>query len=499
LKTIFGKLPEYFRTRLHWQISLPLLFFLIFVGASGSYVLRIVVQNNLKTEFLHRGEFAAHSIQYAVESASILGGIQRYLAALGAEDGVDLVVVVAGTPARVIASTKRVLTGQEYSTLPDVNVRDVLGRVLGSRAPYHEFDQVSGHLAYASPVLISNVVSEGVPLGEGALLIKMQTDELVAAVNDTLWTLSTLFIVLLMTLAGILLLLVRRHVLRPQQRLLETVKARQKGEKVLTSIEGENEFAQLGEAFNEMLRVTDSVDRLKGEFVSTVSHELRTPLTSIRGAVGLVLGNSSDSLPENVRELLVMANRNIERLTLLVNDILDLEKIESGKLEFNFVPLDLVELARNALESNAAYANEHQVRLRLAESPSQAGVTGDESRLLQVFANLLSNAIKYSPAGGEVDVLIRQSDDRFRVSIKDHGKGIPDEFRARIFQRFAQADSSDTRAKGGTGLGLNISKVIVERHTGVIGYVTRPDVGTEFYCELPIREDSLPGVVNKPR
>jgi signal transduction histidine kinase len=241
------------------------------------------------------------------------------------------------------------------------------------------------------------------------------------------------------------------------------------------------------------------VDRLKGEFVSTVSHELRTPLTSIRGAVGLVLGNSSDSLPENVRELLVMANRNIERLTLLVNDILDLEKIESGKLEFNFVPLDLVELARNALESNAAYANEHQVRLRLAESPSQAGVTGDESRLLQVFANLLSNAIKYSPAGGEVDVLIRQSDDRFRVSIKDHGKGIPDEFRARIFQRFAQADSSDTRAKGGTGLGLNISKVIVERHTGVIGYVTRPDVGTEFYFELPIREDSLPGVVIKPR
>jgi signal transduction histidine kinase len=486
LKTIFGKLLDHFRTRLHWQISLPLLLFLLFVGASGTYVLRIVVQDDLKAEFLQRGELAAHSIQYAVETASILGGIQRYVAAVGAEDDFDLVMVIAGQPARVVASTERVLIGQEFSLLPDANVRKVLSGVLGSRTRHHEFDQAAGHLTYASPVLISNIVAGGLPLGEGALLVKMRTDELAAAVNDTLWTLSTLFIVLLITLAGILLLLVRRYVLRPQQRLLATVEARQQGEKVLTPIEGENEFAQLGEAFNEMLRVSDSVDRLKSEFVSTVSHELRTPLTSIRGAVGLVTGSFSDNLPENVRELLVMADRNIDRLTLLVNDILDLEKIESGKLEFNFVPLDLVELARHALESNAGYAHQHQVRLRLVDSPFQADIMGDESRLLQVFANLLSNAIKYSPAGGEVEVSIWQSDDRFRVSVKDHGNGIPEEFRARIFQRFAQADSSDTRQKGGTGLGLNISKVIVERHSGVIGYECRQGIGTEFYFELPV-------------
>jgi signal transduction histidine kinase len=268
------------------------------------------------------------------------------------------------------------------------------------------------------------------------------------------------------------------------------VKARQQGEKALTTIEGENEFAQLGEAFNEMLRVSDSVDHLKSEFVSTVSHELRTPLTSIRGAVGLALGSASNELPEKVTELLVMANRNIDRLTLLVNDILDLEKIESGRLAFKFEPLDLVELTRNALESNAGYAHQHQVRLRLVGSPTRAGVKGDESRLLQVFANLLSNAIKYSPAGGEVEVSIQQRGDRFRVEVQDHGTGIPEAFRARIFQRFAQADSSDTREKGGTGLGLNISKVIVERHEGVIGYESQQGVGTEFYFELPVRTES---------
>ena len=119
------------------------------------------------------------------------------------------------------------------------------------------------------------------------------------------------------------------------------------------------------------------------------------------------------------------------------------------------------------------------------DSLARAAIVGDESRLLQVFANLLSNAIKYSPEDDEVEVSIQPTGDRFRVSIKDHGSGIPEEFRPRIFQRFAQADSSDTRERGGTGLGLNISKTIIERHNGIIGYVSQQDVGTEFYFELP--------------
>ncbi|OOZ71466.1 hypothetical protein BOW49_12655 [Solemya velum gill symbiont] len=227
------------------------------------------------------------------------------------------------------------------------------------------------------------------------------------------------------------------------------------------------------------------LERMKSEFVSTVSHELRTPLTSIRGALGLVLGKAAEQLPDKARSMLEMAERNSERLTLLINDILDLEKIESGRLEFEFATMDLLPLAKRALEDNEGYAHKHQVQLHLQSDLTQAQIHGDAHRLLQVFANLISNAVKYSPQDDIVEISVSSHNDGFRVTVRDHGSGIPKEFRSRIFQRFAQADSSDTRDKSGTGLGLSITKAIVERHGGRIGYTSEVGVGTEFYFDLP--------------
>ncbi len=227
------------------------------------------------------------------------------------------------------------------------------------------------------------------------------------------------------------------------------------------------------------------VEQMKAEFISTVSHELRTPLTSIRGALGLVLGKAAMQLPEKARRMLEMAERNSERLTLLINDILDLEKIEAGRLEFDFRIVDLAALAARALEDNEGYASKHQVRLVLDRQVTQASVRADEHRLLQVFSNLISNAVKYSLKDSTVDVCVAAHGSGFRVAVRDYGAGIPQEFRRRIFQRFAQADSSDTRDKGGTGLGLSITKAIVERHDGDIGYETEVGVGTVFYFDLP--------------
>ena len=238
-------------------------------------------------------------------------------------------------------------------------------------------------------------------------------------------------------------------------------------------------------------------ERMKSEFISTVSHELRTPLTSIRGALSLVLGKHSNDLPEKVRRLLDTAKRNSERLTLLINDILDLEKLDSGQMEFDLKPLDLAALARQALADNEGYAHQHTVHLRLVEAPERASVRADEHRLLQVFANLLSNAIKYSSKNGEVEISVRACEQCFRVSVRDHGRGIPQEFRSRMFRRFSQADSSDTREKGGTGLGLSISKAIVEQHGGRIDYVSGEGAGCEFFFDLPawneIIEPATPG------
>lgn len=231
------------------------------------------------------------------------------------------------------------------------------------------------------------------------------------------------------------------------------------------------------------------LERLKSEFISTVSHELRTPLTSIRGAISLLIGKSGNSLDSKLKRMLELAQRNTERLTLLINDLLDLEKIESGRMSFDFKELDLVELAQRSLEDNIGYAKEHNVSLKLEASIDEAITYGDTQRLMQVVANLISNAVKYSPQDKAVIIKV-YGDELSRdycISVKDKGAGIPEEFKSRIFQRFAQADSSDTRDKGGTGLGLSISKAIIGSHQGEIGYETEQGKGTEFFIKLKAR------------
>ncbi len=220
-----------------------------------------------------------------------------------------------------------------------------------------------------------------------------------------------------------------------------------------------------------------------------MSHELRTPLTSIRGALALIAGGVTGELPAAAKPLIDIAHKNSERLILLVNDILDMEKIEAGKMEFNANPVKLVPLLLQALDGNHAYAEQYKVSYaldgELASELSGALVNVDSNRMMQVFANLLSNAAKYSPVGGRVLITVERIDRNIRVAVKDNGPGITDEFRARIFQKFARADSSDTRKKGGTGLGLSIAKAIIEKMGGNIWFDTQPNVQTVFYVELP--------------
>jgi PAS domain S-box-containing protein len=228
------------------------------------------------------------------------------------------------------------------------------------------------------------------------------------------------------------------------------------------------------------------VEQMKNDFVSVVSHELRTPLTSIRGALGLLAGGVSGELPEKARILLDIAAKNSDRLGRLINDILDIEKIESGKMGFRFVPLELMPLLEQAMESNRGYATTYEVELRIVSGVESLRVWADADRLQQVISNLLSNACKFSPRGGLVEIAaVRCNGNRVRISVTDHGKGIPPEFQASIFEKFVQADISSTREKGGTGLGLSISKAIVERHGGRIGFESEPGVATTFAFELP--------------
>ncbi len=227
------------------------------------------------------------------------------------------------------------------------------------------------------------------------------------------------------------------------------------------------------------------VDRLKNEFISTVSHELRTPLTSIRGSLGLIAGGLAGAMPPQAKPLIEIAMNNCERLVRLINDILDIEKIESGKMEFRNRPFALVPLLEQTILANEAYGRQFGVRFRLEFDGSHARVNADPDHLTQVVTNLLSNAVKFSPSGSEVLVSVKRVDGKIRVSVIDQGPGIPEAFRARIFQKFAQADASDSRQKGGTGLGLNICKAIIEKLNGIIGFETEVGKGTLFFFELP--------------
>jgi two-component system sensor histidine kinase/response regulator len=222
------------------------------------------------------------------------------------------------------------------------------------------------------------------------------------------------------------------------------------------------------------------------EFVANVSHELRTPLTSIAGSLGLLAGGAGGPLPRTAARLVSIAHTNAQRLVRLINDILDIGKIESGNMTFDFAPVDLRAAAEQAIDANRAFAEIHHASIRLEMASPGCIVRADADRLIQVFTNLLSNAIKFSPDGGEVVVTIRHEAGMGCILVRDHGPGIPAAFRSRIFQKFAQAEVGDARQKGGSGLGLNIVSKIVTQHGGNVGFRDAPGGGTIFHVEIPL-------------
>jgi len=243
-------------------------------------------------------------------------------------------------------------------------------------------------------------------------------------------------------------------------------------------------------AVDKKLAANVEKERLKDEFVATVSHELRTPLTSIAGALGLLTGNAAGRLPEPAMRLLKIAHTNSQRLVRLLDDILDIEKLEAGKVVFDLQRVEILTLLKQVIKENQRFAESHGVRIRLDPNSTPGNVRADPDRLIQVLTNLLSNAIKFSPPGEEVFASVEMRDKAVRISIRDHGPGIPADFHSRIFEQFAQA-GTDSRQKGGTGLGLSISRAIAERLGGAIGFEDAPGGGAILYVELPNWKDAV--------
>jgi len=233
------------------------------------------------------------------------------------------------------------------------------------------------------------------------------------------------------------------------------------------------------------------MERLRAEFISTVSHELRTPLTSISGSLGLLQTGAMGALPDKAAAMVRIAYKNSGRLVRIINDILDVGGLESGKLTLQMGTVPLADLLRQAIEGNVVYAEKYDVRFVLDGAAADDAVLADPDRLMQVIANLLSNAVKFSPPGGRVLVRVMSVAAMLRVEIEDSGPGIAEAFKSRIFEKFAQADASATRRFEGTGLGLSISRNLIEAMGGTIGFSSEAGKGSIFHFELP-RASAVP-------
>jgi PAS domain S-box-containing protein len=253
---------------------------------------------------------------------------------------------------------------------------------------------------------------------------------------------------------------------------------------VLTPIADQGRFSGSVLSFRDISQ-RYALDRLKDEFISTVSHELRTPLTSIRGALGLLSSGMLGQVNDKASNLLRIALNNSDRLVRLINDILDLERIQSGREPLAFRPVQLAQIVRQAIDGMAPVADGAGVQL--IHDTTEAEIDADPDRLLQVLTNLLSNAVKFSPPNSTVSVMLRPGSSGVTLSVIDQGRGIPADKLEAIFGRFQQVDASDSRQKGGSGLGLAICRTIVQQHSGRIWAERNPVRGSTFRAYLPYK------------
>lgn len=233
----------------------------------------------------------------------------------------------------------------------------------------------------------------------------------------------------------------------------------------------------------------EEASRLQAEFLSIVSHELRTPLTSIRATVDLIASGKLGTVPSGVDRAIAIAKRNSYRLSELIDDLLDLQKLEAGQMEMTLEPIDIIQVVETYVEDMQSYADTRQIGLKFTTAASSLAVYSDPARLGQVIMNVISNAVKFSPVGGEVKIVVERFEKHVEIQVVDCGPGIPAGAENKVFGRFEQVEQSATRAKGGTGLGMNISKLILEQLGGKIFYESKLGQGTAFYVSIPLAQE----------
>ncbi len=268
-----------------------------------------------------------------------------------------------------------------------------------------------------------------------------------------------------------------------------------RGQSLSPVLPGTDEIAHLDQVFHEMADALAEAARLKQQFVAMISHDLRTPLTSIKGFLQLLSDGVYGDLSEQGVKRSELAERNVGRLISLINDLLDIEKMEAGKLDMHFETIELGPVLEKSIESVRTFAEQHGVTLEFPSVSKEIYADGD--RLIRVLVNLISNAVKFSPQASAVTLEVRESPEYTEIRVVDRGRGIPKHMHEAVFERFRQVEAADAKQKGGTGLGLAICKAIVEQHGGLIGVDSEEGKGSTFWFRIPVKTD-VPATAASP-
>jgi signal transduction histidine kinase len=265
--------------------------------------------------------------------------------------------------------------------------------------------------------------------------------------------------------------------------LMENTHLLANGEKLKLPISGGDEIAHLDKVFHDMADSLEQAAKLKREFVAMITHDLRTPLSSVLGSLSLLSGDQTGALGKEATQEVQSAKANVSRVIRLINELLDVEKMEAGKMEMELDVVPVAYVLENAVDAVRGLAEELNITLSVPSTDAQIYADGD--RLAQVMVNLLSNAVKFSPRGKAVKVEVNEAASYVEFKVIDHGPGIAHAHATDIFEKYKQVKGVQGSGQKGTGLGLSISKLIVEQHGGTIGFDSREGLGSTFWFRIP--------------
>ncbi len=271
------------------------------------------------------------------------------------------------------------------------------------------------------------------------------------------------------------------------KRIAENITRVPKGIPLNRPLTGSDEIAQLDKFFHSMVDELDESRKMQRYLIAMVSHDLRSPLTTVSGLLTLLNAGAWGELSEEAQAKVGVAEADIYRLIALTNDLLDTERLASGKLELTFAEANISAAIQEGIDSVTTFADQHHVKLEVPPASDQFAEF-DKDRIVQVLVNLLSNAVKYSPPNSTVSVHSESDKKWLKVWIEDHGRGVPAEYQQIIFEKFQQVTESDSREKGGKGLGLAICKTIIDQHGGSIGVESENGSGSKFWFKIPIKQ-----------